>query len=159
MRLARLATAHATLVALAALTAWLAPPRSLGAQTIDAGFTRVQVEAKFGPPAAARTVGEFTYLFYNNGCEITCGQHDIVTLRNDKVTDAILRGKARIYGGRSSSPAGGAHQATSPSDAPPTVAAPAVAPPAAVPAAAPAVTPAKPAPTPGSGSAAVPKKP
>ncbi len=136
MRLSRLAVVVA-----------LALPAALGAQTIDPGFTRAQVEAKFGPPVAVRAVGEFTYLFYNNGCEITCGQHDIVTLRNDKVTDAILRGKARHYSGRSSSPPGRPHQATPASDATPAAATNGPA------------APAKPQPTPGSGSAAVPKKP
>lgn len=154
MRLARFAIALA-------IAAVLAAPLALRAQAIDPGFSRVQVEQKFGPPAAVRLVGEFTYLFYNNGCEITCGQHDIVTLRNDKVTDAILRGKARSYTGRSTSPAGRPHQATRSPDAPPAAAtAPAAGLPAAgAPSANAAATPAKPAPTPGSGSAAVPKKP
>ena len=92
----------------------LAVPALLHAQQVDAGFSRKQVEARLGPPAAVRTVGEYTYLFYNNGCEITCGQHDIVTLRGDKVTDAVLRGKGRTYSGQSSSPKGTPHQATPP---------------------------------------------
>ena len=81
-------------------------PAVAHAQSIDPGFTRAQVEARLGKPAAERTVGDFTYLFYNNGCEVTCGQHDIVTLKSGKVSDAILRGTGRTYTGTSSSPAG-----------------------------------------------------
>lgn len=108
MRRIRLILPVALLAAVAAL------PAVSRAQAIDAGFSRRQVEARFGPPAAVRAVGEYTYLFYNNGCEITCGQHDIVTLRGDKVTDAVLRGKGRTFTGQSSSPKGKAHQATEP---------------------------------------------
>ncbi len=81
-------------------------PAAARAQSIDPGFTRAQVEARLGKPAAERTVGDFTYLFYNNGCEVTCGQHDIVTLKTGKVSDAVFRGKTRSYTGKSSSPAG-----------------------------------------------------
>ncbi len=81
-------------------------PVVAGAQSIDPGFSRAQVEARLGKPAAERTVGDFAYLFYNNGCEVTCGQHDIVTLKSGKVSDAIFRGKGRTYTGKSSSPAG-----------------------------------------------------
>ena len=84
----------------------LLAPALTGAQSIDPGFTRAQVEARFGKPAAERAVGEFTYLFYNNGCEIACGQHDIVVLSGGKVSDAIFRGTARTYSGKSSSPSG-----------------------------------------------------
>ena len=84
----------------------LALPAAARAQSIDPGFTRAQVEARLGKPAAERTVGQFTYLFYNNGCEVTCGQHDIVTLNGGKVSDAIFRGTGRTYTGKSSSPSG-----------------------------------------------------
>ena len=76
------------------------------AQGIDPGFTRAQVEARLGKAAAERAVGDFTYLFYNNGCEIACGQHDIVVLSGGKVSDAIFRGTTRTYTGKSSSPSG-----------------------------------------------------
>ena len=105
MRFARFVLAAASL---------LVVPAASHAQQIEAGFSRKQVEARLGPPAAVRTVGEYTYLFYNNGCEIKCGQHDIVTMRGDKVTDAVLRGKGRTFGGKSSSPKGTPHQATPP---------------------------------------------
>ena len=81
-------------------------PTIARAQSIDPGFSRAQVEARLGKPVAERTVGDFAYLFYNNGCEVSCGQHDIVTLKSGKVSDAILRGKGRSYTGKSSSPAG-----------------------------------------------------
>ncbi len=89
---------------LAAVLAFV--PAAARAQSIDPGFTRAQVEARLGKPAAERTIGDFTYLFYNNGCEVTCGQHDIVTLKSGKVSDAIFRGTARSYTGKSSSPSG-----------------------------------------------------
>ncbi len=95
-----------TLLLTAVLAVLACLPAALSAQSIDPGFTRAQVEARLGKPAAERTVGDFTYLFYNNGCEVTCGQHDIVTLKSGKVSDAIFRGKGRSYSGNSSSPAG-----------------------------------------------------
>ncbi|MBI3791317.1 MAG: hypothetical protein HY275_10630 [Gemmatimonadetes bacterium] len=89
------------------LTALLAAlPAAARAQSIDPGFSRAQVEARLGKPAAERTVGDFSYLFYNNGCEIACGQHDIVVLKDGKVSDAIFRGTKRSYTGQSSSPSG-----------------------------------------------------
>lgn len=84
----------------------LALPSASRAQSIDPGFTRAQVEARLGKPAAERTVGDYNYLFYNNGCEVACGQHDIVVLKAGKVADAIFRGTARSYTGTSSSPSG-----------------------------------------------------
>ena len=81
-------------------------PAVAGAQSIDPGFTRAQVEARLGKPAAERVAGDFTYLFYNNGCEIACGQHDIVVLSGGKVSDVIFRGTTRTYSGKSSSPSG-----------------------------------------------------
>jgi hypothetical protein len=79
-----------TIVATAALALLL--PAAARAQSIDPGFSRAQVEARLGKPAAERTVGAYVYLFYNNGCEVSCGQHDIVVLLDGKVDDAIFRG-------------------------------------------------------------------
>jgi hypothetical protein len=93
-----------TIVATAALALLL--PAAARAQSIDPGFSRAQVEARLGKPAAERTVGAYVYLFYNNGCEVSCGQHDIVVLRDGKVADAIFRGTKRSYTGQSSSPSG-----------------------------------------------------
>jgi hypothetical protein len=84
----------------------------LAAQDISPGFTRAQVEARLGAPAAVRTVGDYTYLFYNNGCEIRCGQHDLVILKEGKVTDAVFRSKKRHYTGTSSAPEGKPHGPT-----------------------------------------------
>ena len=81
-------------------------PALARAQSIDPGFTRAQVEARLGKPATERVAGDFTYLFYNNGCEIACGQHDIVVLSGGKVSDVIFRGTTRTYSGKSSSPSG-----------------------------------------------------
>lgn len=88
------------------MLALLVLPVAAAAQSVDPGFTRAQVEARLGKPVAERLVGEFTYLFYNNGCEVACGQHDIVVLKGGKVSDAIFRGTARTYTGKSSSPSG-----------------------------------------------------
>src|SRR5258707_3630265 len=52
-----------------------------------------------------RKMGEFTYIFYPNGCERTCGTADVVTLENDRVIDAIVRWPGHHYSGQSSSPA------------------------------------------------------
>jgi hypothetical protein len=76
------------------------------AVTIDPGMTREQVVARLGSPAAVRTAGNFTYLFFANGCPRTCGMDDLVTLEDGRVTDAIFRGLGRRYTGRSSSPVG-----------------------------------------------------
>lgn len=76
------------------------------AQTIDPGMTRDQVVERLGQPASERARGQFTYLFYINGCERRCGMSDVVTLENDAVVDAIFRKAGRGYSGASSSPAG-----------------------------------------------------
>jgi hypothetical protein len=72
--------------------------------TIDPGMTKAQVIDRLGKPATERSSGGFTYLFYVNGCERTCGMNDLVTLRADTVIDAIFRAASRAYSGRSSSP-------------------------------------------------------
>lgn len=76
------------------------------AVTIDAGMSREQVVARLGTPAAVRTSGTFTYLFFANGCPRTCGMDDLVILEDGRVSDAIFRGIGRRYTGRSSSPVG-----------------------------------------------------
>ena len=72
---------------------------------IDPGMSRAQVVELLGRPATERSSNGFTYLFYINGCERTCGMNDLVTLRGDSVIDAIFRAPNREYSGRSSSPA------------------------------------------------------
>ena len=72
---------------------------------IDPGMTRAQVIERLGRPATERSSNGFTYMFFINGCERTCGMNDLVTLRGDTVVDAIFRAPHREYTGRSSSPA------------------------------------------------------
>jgi hypothetical protein len=74
--------------------------------TIAPGMKEEQIYALWGAPAAVRRSGDYTYLFFRNGCEYTCGTMDIVTLENDQVVDAVLRWPGHQYSGQSSSPRG-----------------------------------------------------
>lgn len=89
-----------------ALCVW---PMTISAQAavaaISPGMSRARVVAALGEPATARTVSEFTYLFYPNSCGKRCGMNDLVVLRRDSVVDAIFRSPSRRYTGTSSSPA------------------------------------------------------
>ena len=76
----------------------------VGAVQIDPGMTRAQVVERLGKPATERASNGFTYLFFINGCERTCGMNDLVTLKGDSVVDAIFRAPSRVYSGRSTSP-------------------------------------------------------
>ena len=80
------------------------PYNSADTGTIAPGMTAKDVEALWGPPAALRRAGAYTYLLYPNGCEHTCGTEDLVILQNDQVVDAVLRWKGHGYSGQSSSP-------------------------------------------------------
>lgn len=73
--------------------------------TVDPGMHERDVYSLWGPPAAVRRAGEFTYLYFRNGCEYTCGIMDVVTLQNGVVVDAVLRWPGHGYSGESSSPA------------------------------------------------------
>jgi hypothetical protein len=73
--------------------------------TIAPGMGERDVYALWGPPVAVRHLGEYTYLFFPNGCEYTCGTMDVVTLKDGHVVDAILRWPGHGYSGQSSSPA------------------------------------------------------
>ena len=75
-----------------------------GTRTIDPGMSKADVIERLGPPAAERRAGDFTYLFYQNGCERSCGMSDVVVLEGDAVVDAIFRAPGRSYSGESSSP-------------------------------------------------------
>jgi len=81
------------------------PYTSIDTGTIDPGMAERDVYSQWGPPMGVRKMGEFTYIFYPNGCERTCGTADVVTLENDKVIDAIVRWPGHHYSGESSSPA------------------------------------------------------
>lgn len=76
------------------------------AQSIDPGMTKGQVIERLGAPAAERSTGAYTYLFYQNGREYTAGMSDLVILQNGAVVDAIFRSPERQYTGSSSSPEG-----------------------------------------------------
>ena len=91
----------ALLIAIAA-----AGVQGAAAQSIDPGMTKGQVIERLGAPAAERTSGAYTYLFYQNGREYSVGMSDLVILQNNAVVDAIFRSTARQYSGRSSSPEG-----------------------------------------------------
>lgn len=80
------------------------PYNSADTGTIAPGMRAKDVEALWGPPAALRRAGAYTYLLYPNGCEHTCGTEDLVILQNDQVVDAVLRWKGHGYSGQSSSP-------------------------------------------------------
>ncbi len=77
-------------------------PEFLG--TIDPGMTREQVVATWGPPVAERMYGNREYLYFRNGCEVSCGTFDVVFLEGGQVIDAIVRGLGHEYAGVSSSP-------------------------------------------------------
>lgn len=74
--------------------------------TVNPGMSEREVYELWAAPAAVRRVGSYTYLFFRNGCEYTCGTMDVVTLENGRVVDAIVRWDGHRYSGESSSPMG-----------------------------------------------------
>lgn len=72
--------------------------------TIRPGMTAGEVIGVWGAPVADRTVGNWTFLYFRNGCEWACGTFDIVMLEGGQVVDAIVRGVGHTYAGMSSSP-------------------------------------------------------
>lgn len=74
--------------------------------TVNPGMSREEVVGVWGAPVAERVADGRTYLFYRNGCEVTCGTFDVVFLEGGQVVDAIVRGRGHTYSGTSSSPAG-----------------------------------------------------
>lgn len=82
--------------------------------TVRNGMTRWEVIAVWGVPEAERRVGRRTYLYFRNGCEVTCGTFDVVFLEDDQVVDAIVRGPGHNYEGISSSPPDRAAEFTPP---------------------------------------------
>ncbi len=79
--------------------------------TVAPGMSEKEVYSLWGPPAAVRRSGEYTYLFFRNGCEYSCGMLDLVTLQNGQVVDAVVRWPGHGYSGQSSSPPGGRQEA------------------------------------------------
>jgi hypothetical protein len=83
--------------------------------TVNPGMTRDEVVGVWGPPVAERALGSWTYLYFRNGCEASCGTFDVVFLENGAVVNAIVRGPGHTYGGTSTSPPGAVGRATLPS--------------------------------------------
>lgn len=84
--------------------------------TVDPGMTRNQVIAVWGEPLVERASDNWAYLYFRNGCEVTCGTDDIVLLQDGQVVDAIVRGPGHTYSGVSSSPPGRTAEPTLPSE-------------------------------------------
>ncbi len=69
------------------------------AQTISQGMTTAQVRSALGDPVAVRTAGDWSYLYYLNGCAVRCGSDDVVFVQNDRVVAAVFRTARRRYTG------------------------------------------------------------
>ena len=82
--------------------------------TVNPGMTRDEVVAVWGEPVTERSAGEWTYLYFRNGCEVACGTYDVVLFRENQVEDAIVRGPGHVYSGESSSPPNALAQFTPP---------------------------------------------
>jgi hypothetical protein len=67
--------------------------------TVFPGMAERDVYSLWGAPVAVRHLGEFTYLYFPNGCEYSCGHLDVVTLQNGQVIDAIVRWPGHGYNG------------------------------------------------------------
>ena len=91
----------------------IAPARpSPSDSTVRPGMTAAQVRAAWGAPSGTRVRGDYTYLFFANGCEPGCGMQDVVILERGQVVDAVARARGHRYDGVSSSPAGRAPSPT-----------------------------------------------
>jgi hypothetical protein len=82
--------------------------------TVSPGMTRDEVVAAWGEPVVERTAGNLTFMYFRNGCEATCGTHDVVFLEDGQVVDAIVRFAGHTYTGVSSSPPDRAAEFTPP---------------------------------------------
>jgi hypothetical protein len=82
------------------------PYNSPDTGTVNPGMAERDVYALWGAPAAVRRANEYTYLYFHNGCEKTCGTMDLVILQNGQVVDAVVRWPGHNYSGESSSPPG-----------------------------------------------------
>jgi hypothetical protein len=69
-------------------------------------MSRAEVIEVWGEPVTERTADGRAYLYYRNGCEVTCGTFDVVFFEGGQVVDAIVRGRGHTYAGTSSSPTG-----------------------------------------------------
>jgi hypothetical protein len=102
----RAAPAPARQTAMPAMPAMDEPWTPTDTGTVNPGMTRDEVVAVWGAPVTERTDGAWTYLYYRNGCEVSCGTFDVVFLENGEVVNAIVRGRGHTYGGTSTSPPG-----------------------------------------------------
>lgn len=82
--------------------------------SVSPGMSRDDVIGTWGPPEVERSIGSMTYLYFRNGCEVSCGTYDVVFLDAGQVVDAIVRGIGHTYTGVSSSPPGRTGQPTLP---------------------------------------------
>lgn len=81
----------------------LAASAPAAAQTISPGMTTAQVRSLLGEPATVRTTGDWSYLYYLNGCAVRCGSDDVVFVQNGRVVTAVFRtARRRIAGGPAS---------------------------------------------------------
>ena len=78
------------------------------------GMSEAAVVAVWGEPVTRSAEGAFTYLFFRNGCEASCGMYDLVILEAGQVVDAVVRFPGHRYEGTSSSPAGSQPVSTPP---------------------------------------------
>ncbi len=90
------------------------PYASTDTGTIAPGMSQNDVTRLWGAPVAVSRTGTMTYLYFPNGCELSCGTLDVVFLESDQVVDAILRWPGHGYSGQSSSPPGTTPVATLP---------------------------------------------
>ncbi len=74
--------------------------------TVQPGWAAEDVVSVWGDPVLERSVGDWTYMYFRNGCERACGTYDLVILERNQVVDAIVRGTGHTYAGVSSSPPG-----------------------------------------------------
>ncbi len=72
--------------------------------TVRPGMTTDEVLTVWGAPVTERTLGDWTFIYYRNGCEQGCGTFDVVMLQGGQVVDAVVRGQGHTYAGLSSSP-------------------------------------------------------
>lgn len=90
------------------------PHVSTDTGTIAPGMAESDVTRLWGAPVAVSRTGNMTYLYFPNGCELSCGTLDVVFFESGQVVDAILRWPGHGYSGQSSSPAGTTPAATLP---------------------------------------------
>lgn len=79
--------------------ALLAAASPTAAQTISPGMTTAQVRSLLGEPVTVRSAGDWSYLYYLNGCAVRCGSDDVVFIQNDRVVAAVFRTGRRRFAG------------------------------------------------------------